>query len=77
MSMIGKPWSRTNIQMIREKRAFKISILFFDSSRIPNIVENIFKMMEDYLCWSKGKMKMRMQELKMMNRKNDLLIQCS
>ena len=45
-------------------------------TRKTNIVEHMFKMMEDYSCQLEEQVKTRTQELEIEKRKKDLLIQC-
>lgn len=50
-------------------------LTFLDSTRKTNIVEHMFKMMEEYSCRLEEEVKARTEELETEKRKNDRLIQ--
>eukprot|EP00108_Taenia_solium_P005036 TsM_000303400 transcript=TsM_000303400 gene=TsM_000303400 len=62
-------------QMTKGKQACKIRNPFNELTRKTNIVENVFKVMEDYSCRLEERVKIRTQELEIEKRKKDLPIQ--
>eukprot|EP00108_Taenia_solium_P004756 TsM_001172600 transcript=TsM_001172600 gene=TsM_001172600 len=61
--------------MTKGKQACKVRNPFNELTRKTNIVENAFKMLEDYSCQLEEQVKTRTQELEVEKRKKDLLIQ--